>query len=272
MATADDGYLWPFQEHAVAWQLNHGVRMLLVDTHYWSDNRDAEAFAARLGPDAAATVRVATNASGPPQPGVYLCHVACALGHTPLNTALGEIRAFLTSHPREVMGVFFQDAASAGDTERAFAESGLLPYVVTHLAGAPWPTLGQMIADGHRLVVFAETGGAPPAWYQHGWDTVQDTRFDVHDPAQFSCALNRGRASNSLFLLNQWVAKLVPDPADAARVNAYDFLLGRARQCMHERGRLPNFIAVNFAEQGDLLRVVDALNGVEAPPGALARK
>ena len=33
-------------------------------------------------------------------------------------------------------------------------------------------------------------------------------------------------------------------------------------QCAQERGKMPNFIAVNFYGQGDLMRVVDALNGV----------
>jgi hypothetical protein len=41
-------------------------------------------------------------------------------------------------------------------------------------------------------------------------------------------------------------------------------LLTRTRQCQQERGHLPNLVAVNCAERGVLLDVVDALNGL--PP------
>ena len=56
---------------------------------------------------------------------------------------------------------------------------------------------------------------------------------------------------------------MTPLPSDAAVLNAYDFLLGRARQCEAERGRFQNLIAVNFYEVGDVFRVVDALNGLD---------
>jgi hypothetical protein len=45
-------------------------------------------------------------------------------------------------------------------------------------------------------------------------------------------------------------------------VNAYDALLSRARACQRIRRHVPNLIAVDFYEQGDLFRVVKTLNGV----------
>jgi hypothetical protein len=45
-------------------------------------------------------------------------------------------------------------------------------------------------------------------------------------------------------------------------VNAYDPLLRRARECKRIRDHVPNLVAINFYEKGDVLRVVDALNGV----------
>jgi hypothetical protein len=32
-------------------------------------------------------------------------------------------------------------------------------------------------------------------------------------------------------------------------------------RCRNERGRLPNYVAVNFYDQGGVFRVVDRLNG-----------
>ena len=45
-------------------------------------------------------------------------------------------------------------------------------------------------------------------------------------------------------------------------VNSRDVLLSRLEQCQAERDRLPNFVAVDFYDQGDLLDVVDTLNGL----------
>jgi hypothetical protein len=50
-------------------------------------------------------------------------------------------------------------------------------------------------------------------------------------------------------------------------VNAYEPLLARARACERLRGRPVNLVAVDFYRRGDLLRVVDALNGVDADDG-----
>jgi hypothetical protein len=54
----------------------------------------------------------------------------------------------------------------------------------------------------------------------------------------------------------------VPLPSNAAKVNAYDPLLKRARECQQIRHHLPNMVAVNFYLEGDLFRVVDTLNGL----------
>ena len=45
-------------------------------------------------------------------------------------------------------------------------------------------------------------------------------------------------------------------------------LMARVRECEKERGMLPNLLGVNFAEQGDLLGVVDELNGVTRSPSS----
>jgi hypothetical protein len=45
-------------------------------------------------------------------------------------------------------------------------------------------------------------------------------------------------------------------------VNDFQFLLDRAQECAEERGQIPNFVAVNFYLIGDVVDVVDELNGV----------
>jgi hypothetical protein len=265
MSNSDAGWLWPFQAHGIRRQLNDGIRMLLVDTHTWEDAAQVAEVRSRV-PKANLAPFDAAVANDAPRSGAFLCHVICALGNQPLGTALRDIQGFLATHPDEVMGIFFQDGVPASVTAAAFDDAGLTRYVYTHPAGAAWPTLGEMIRSGKRLFVLAEVGGAPPDWYEQGWTVAQDTSFNVTDPSKFDCALNRGKASNPFLLLNHWVARAVPSRDDAASVNAFGFLMKRARLCWAERGQIPNFIAVNFYDVGDVFRVVDALNRVHTAP------
>ena len=77
-----------------------------------------------------------------------------------------------------------------------------------------------------------------------------------------SCAPNRGSPSSPLFQINHWVtpAGSAPTVRQAKTVNAYDVLMPRVKDCMKQRDLFPSIIAVNFAETGDALRVVNELN------------
>lgn len=79
-----------------------------------------------------------------------------------------------------------------------------------------------------------------------------------------SCAPNRGSPESPLFQINHWVtpAGAAPTVAQAKVVNAYDVLAPAVKNCAVQRGLFPNIVGVNFAETGDLLRVVNELNGV----------
>jgi hypothetical protein len=128
-----------------------------------------------------------------------------------------------------------------------------------------------MIDSNRRLVVMAENeaGGAP--WYQPAYKRlVEETPYSFprasmltnEENLDSSCKPNRGPEGAPLFLINHWVTTdPVPKPSDAAKVNAYEPLLRRARGCERIRDHVPNLLAVNFYAQGDVFRVVDALNG-----------
>jgi hypothetical protein len=71
--------------------------------------------------------------------------------------------------------------------------------------------------------------------------------------------------------MNHWIETTpAPLPSNAEIVNAYDFLLKRARACRKERGMMPNLIAVDFYRTGDLVGVVRTMNGIKKPAAAPA--
>jgi hypothetical protein len=231
MSNSDDGWIAADQVHGMARQLQDGIRAMLIDTYDW------------LG-DA------------------YLCHTSCLLGTKRLVDGLGEVTMFLRQHPNEVLTLIFEDYISTAETEAAFVGSGLVDFVYAHPPGRDWPTLRTMIQDGHRVFVGAQTAGPPPDWYHHFYDVAWDTPYSFKTPSDFSCAQNRGKRGNDLFLLNHWLENPVPSEALSATANAHDLLLGRATRCQSESGKLPNFVAVNHYSIGDLFAVVRELNAL----------
>jgi hypothetical protein len=263
MSITEYGWLWPMHDGTVTDQLEAGVRALLVDTHYVDDEESEKAFLDQMTP---AEREVAAKAIASFQPGgltgALLCHESCGLGATDFGKMLDEVRGFLDEHPREVLALVIQDEITAEDTGAAVTAHRLEPYIYTHPEGQPWPTLREMIDSNKRLIIMAENEGPPPDWYTNAWGVTEETPYTFVFKESFSCEPNRGETGKPFFLLNHWIQRIAPNRADAAVVNDYDFLLARAQQCAAERGKTPNFVAVNFYGQGDLFRVVDTLNGV----------
>jgi hypothetical protein len=281
-AASEPGWFFAEQPDGIVAQLDHGIRVLLIDSWYGqrtrrpgiianTDSSRAAALAESRQSFGAATVRSALRVRdaldlAPLGPvGEYLCHGLCELGSTPWLPVMKDVSAWLASHPREVVTLFVQDEVSPADTARVVREAGLLPSVYTPPAGSTaWPTLGQMIDSGKRLVILMERhgGGTTYPWLLDGFRWAQDTPFLFRRPSQFSCAPNRGPSGASLFLLNHWITDKAREISNATRVNARGVLLARARECGQQRGLLPTFVAVDFYDRGDLMGVVDTLNGL----------
>lgn len=193
-----------------------------------------------------------------------LCHGGCALGKVEHAAVLADIGTFLEQNPDEVLTIIYQDDLPVDRIVADLEAADVAKRTYAHAVGSPWPTLASMIDADTRLFVTAEVGGPPPAWFHHVWDLTWDTPYTFHSVDEFSCELNRGSVDNDLFLVNHWVSTVIdtPSEADAATANAYDVLYGRATQCQREAGQLPNFVAVDFYEKGDLFEVVRALNGL----------
>jgi len=234
-AAKDDGFgqVNANQQHGIGQQLLDGVRCMMLDVH---DNAGQTA----------------------------LCHGGCALGEVDHLEALLEIEAFLAANPDEVLTIIYEDHVAVDRIVADIEDSALAQRVYTHEPGAAWPTLAAMIDADTRLLVTAENGGPLLAWFHHVWDLTWDTPYSFHSVEEFSCAHNRGVIGNDLFLVNHWLSTMFDTPSqpDAATANAYDLLYSRATQCQQEGEQLPNFLAVDFYDQGDLFAVVRALNGL----------
>jgi hypothetical protein len=273
------GWMFPNQNRGIPRQLEDGVRAFLIDAHYGMPVGDRvktimdteksamakyEAAVGTEGMAAALRIRDRMVGGDERQRTVYMAHGFCELGATLLTESLAQIRDFLVANPGEILIIVIQDEGVAPqDIAKGFEESGLIDFVYRGPAQPPWPTLRQMAESDQRVLVMAENNSAGVPWYHPAFDVMQETPYTFHDTTEFSEAPNRGGTGGSLLLMNHWIETTpMAKPSNAEVVNAYDFLLRRAQLCQKMRGRLPNLVAVDFYATGDLMRVVQTLNGV----------
>ncbi|NLU75954.1 hypothetical protein HCC61_25435 [Streptomyces sp. HNM0575] len=268
MSSTADRFISPLQDGDITTQLDDGARALLVDTHTWerSDQVAERLKVSDLAPGMRRKVADVIDRTGPARPGLWLCHATCRAGALPLVGTLREIRTWMDQHPSEVVTLVVQNGISGEQTASAFRKAGLkhLLYTPDRDPGTPWPTLGEMVDDNKRLVVFSEGSGGPAPWYRGFYRYGMETPYDFRDPRSMSCAPNRGGTGKRLFLLNHFITDAGGSRLDAGEVNSKDLVLDRARRCGIQRGHPVNFVAVDFANLGDARGAVAAINAARA--------
>ena len=280
MSNASIGdWMFPHHPYAIPRMLEDGVRMLALDLHFGIptggrvktdlDNEvgGGDKIEEALGAEGvAAAMRIRNRLVGGEdgQRSVYFCHGFCELGAYEAGPTLVQIRDFLAANPGEVLILVLEDYLPVAVTDSLFKATGLFDFVYTGPV-RPWPTLGQLVAANQRVIVFTESGQGGVAWLHGTVGEIQETPYTFRKLEDFSCRPNRGGTEGSLFLINHWLETTpAPRASNAAIVNAYDFLLRRARTCERERRHIPNIISVDFYSVGDLVRVANTLNGIDS--------
>ncbi len=273
MASTANGFVPPNQRRSMRAQLEHGVRGFQIDAFFgtprggrvYTDLSGPLGQAAEL-PDAVVRgARLIHQSLGAPPPGtpydVYLCHVFCEIGAVKMLDEMKVMRAFLDAHPREVLVMVIEDYVPPAAIRAVLGDAGLESELLREEPGTPLPTLGEMIDAGTRLEVTLENGDDPPTLPNAFTGLVQETPFTFRRPHDLerpsSCRTNRGTDGAPVFQFNHWVTPA--EPVTAGRVNS-TILRERIAECSVTRERGPTLVAVDFAEQGDVLGVVDRLN------------
>lgn len=230
----EQGYLFPNQAPRLRRQLDDGVRGLMLDLHKENGH-------------------------------VMFCHGPCALGSQDLVEGLVEIRRFLDENPNEVLSFLMEIVGvSPREIEHAFDEACISRYCIEHKPGEPWPTLRQMIDRGKRVVVLTDDKTGEVPWLLPMWRILWDNDWSNRTPQDFDCDCNRGKVTNDLFNLNQFLTNPLPFPGSAVIANDPDALFNRAKTCWEKTGRMPNFITVDHYEIGGLFEAVKRLNTLAA--------
>jgi len=238
MSNEEDGWAGPNQGWNMLNQLNAGVRAMMIDLYVWDNERKE-----------------------PESP--WLCHGSCAFGSKRLSDALVELRDWLLANPREVVTLILENLVPGNEVIKTFEEAGLGPFLHAQVPGEAWPTLGSMIDDGRRLVVFTlDLQGGDAPWFMAQSDHAWENHFAAKRKEDMKCDRHKGDEDNPLFILNHFLSAPIGSPDLAQQVNFNPFLSERTLGCRNASGRQVNFLAVDFCDIGDVFTTVDALNAV----------
>jgi hypothetical protein len=284
MSAADSpGWLIANQDRDVAQQLQDGIRLFKISTHYAvadsgggvhtdiaAEGKNLNRVAKKLAPGARVALQrlsrsLSRGSLAKSKRDIWLCHTLCELGATRMIDFLSVIRRFIQRNPGQVVVLFDEDYVSERDLQSAFRRSGLFRYLATLHARQPLPTLAELIRSHHNVVVFAQrpTSDRYP-WNADGFTWIQDTPLGATKPEQFTCDLNRGRTSNTLLMMNDWADVFPPRPRPNLPLVKSAFIVERARRCVFQRGRIPNLILTDYYNRGDVVGAAAELNGVAA--------
>ena len=125
------------------------------------------------------------------------------------------------------------------------------------------PDARQLIRSGRNVLVFAQkppAASTPGTWTRSLLDP--DTPLGATKPSQFSCALSRGGSTHPLLMMNNWADVFPPRPTPNLPLVKASFILQRARECVEQRGHIPNLILTDYYNRGQVVQAVAELNGV----------
>ncbi|KAI6879106.1 PLC-like phosphodiesterase [Hortaea werneckii] len=213
---------------------------------------------------------------------MYGCHTSCDLLNAGTYASiLSRVANWVEAHPYDVVTILvgnsdYEKGVTALDYVQPFEESGLMPYLYepeyVPQRRNQWPTLGEMILSGKRVVAFIDYNANQTAvpWlldeYTHFWSTP----FSPTDP-DFPCSLqlplhldNETAKEEFMYIANHNLNVrfniggyniLIPDTYHIQRTNGkYDQfgqLGAMTGNCTEIWDAPPNFLVVDYYNRGD---------------------
>jgi hypothetical protein len=265
--SADPWALGRNQEIDLLQQLELGVRMLQVQAHMKDDE-------------------------------LRFCHTSCLLfdGGT-IEGYLTKVKSFLDRNPNEVITIIIANPEDIAPAvfEDVFEKSQMagLAYTTPHspMKRDDWPTLGEMITSGKRVVVFMDKGFEPkhssastslttrrPPETGYIIPQFQAMWEDPYDPdnSDFACRVDRTQGplapNQQLNLINHNLninlfgiigrGLRIPNRSNAPVTNRISSITEHAENCApFADEKKPNFVLLDWVDIGQGARAVELLNG-----------
>ncbi|KAG7288594.1 hypothetical protein NEMBOFW57_004947 [Staphylotrichum longicolle] len=222
----------------------------------------------------------------------HFCHTSCdLLDAGPITDWLGQVKNWVAAHPYDVVTILLGNGnySTPDKYVKFIEESGITQFVFTPpvvpMALDDWPTVGQLILSGQRVVMFMDYMANQTAypWLLDQFSQMWETPFDPVDVA-FPCTVQRPPdlkpedAKKRLYLMNHNLnvevsvlgqSILVPAVSQLNVTNGVEgngSLGMAASNCRADWGRAPNILNVDYynfgSYPGSVFEVAARMNNV----------
>ena len=190
---------------------------------------------------------------------------------------------FLKDYPSEVVVLLFQ--ASTEKTPIVWNDldgemikvDGFSDMIYVHTYGDTWPTMGDLVQQNKRIIIFYMNGGdctndECPSGFHYFYNYAAETQFesasldDLQNYA-YSCEITRGPADDapipaSFFAVNNFVT---PPDVEASKIaNSKESLDSRLTECANLNNMRPNFVYIDFWSEGETAKWIQYANQQKA--------
>lgn len=207
----------------------------------------------------------------------HFCHTSCdELDVGPITDYLTKVRKWVDKHPYDVVTLILENGNFSKPEAYApyIAQTGLLKYAYEPpyipMKRDNWPTLGNMLLRGKRVVLFIDYMGNQTAfpWWLDEFSQMWETPFDPTNRS-FPCTVQRPPglsdkdAEERMYMINHNLNVefsifgediLVPAVTLLNQTNAvsgYGSLGLTANNCRNDWGLPPNFMDVDYFNYGN---------------------
>jgi len=209
---------------------------------------------------------------------LLLCHGSCEkesrgqrggrTDHVSFRTYLEKIKRFLDTHPKEIISLELENYASGSDTLKAiWSVPGLSKYVLIPADYDPlkhdgkWPTLHELIKMGKRLIIF-DTGDSSK--YAFGTNDYLIRNMYGKLNVDQACEIRKKPAGSRLFQMNYFGTVTSPSPHHNTPEQLKKVLARCQSKNVVDKGKKPNFIALDNVHLGNAMKWVNELNASAA--------
>jgi len=257
----EDGYIQPQQKWGLRKQLENGIRGFMLDTHYSS------------------------SLFGKSKK-IRLCHYNAAITQMFLRPFKGRpatfikslkiIKQFLEENPKEIITLFLENYTELNDIDKAISKSGIIDLVLKPSDWNPctkmgWPHIRWLQKQNKRIVVFNQRGESHYCFDE--WSSHCENQYGTTDTNRaIKERLESKKASHKLrhlYVMNYFPHFYVKpiQRINFSKINSQGtnrLLKKSITQGLYAnklyKHRYPNFIAVDFANEGNILGLVNHIN------------
>lgn len=191
----------------------------------------------------------------------------------------GNAVEFLNENPSEVIVLLFEASQEKGPIvwndlyEEMNYVDGFVDMIYVHTYGKEWPTMGELVEENRRIIVFYFNGGSCanddcPDGFHYFYNYAAETTFesaslDDLENYDYSCEVTRGPGDDApvpaaFFVVNNFVTP--PDPQASVVANSKAFLSERLTGCANRIRARPNFVYLDFWSEGVTAQLVQYAN------------